>query len=176
VEEAEACDLTIKRLKASLNVREFHYVDLTQATRKAFFDGVGKHDFYYTVQTFHKARRKHGNWVKKEFFYDRIAAKFAENIKEFLEIAHACRLPDPLNAKVICDKGLDPAYLRAMGEHLRKFKDDGGRSLVEKVSSQRSISNNLIQMADMVLGAVVHPTHGHKAIIERKKWVELEWP
>lgn len=176
VEEAEACDRTVEQMKASLNVPEFHYVDLTQATRKAFLETVHKHDFGYVVQTFLKKRRKHGKWDEKEFFYDRIAAKFAESIGEFIRIAHVCRLPAPLNAKVVCDKGSDPEYMRAIGTHLRKFKDERGRSLIEKVSSQRSISNNLIQVADMVLGAVVHPTHGHKIILQQKKWVELEWP
>ena len=176
VEEAEACDQTIEQLKASLNVAEFHYVDLTPATRKAFLETILQHDFGYVVQTFVKKRRKHGKWAENKFFYDRIAAKFAEGIGEFLQIAHACRLPDPLNAKVVCDKGSDLAFMWAMGEHLRKFKDHRGRSLVEKVSSQRSISNNLVQAADMVLGTVVHPNHGHKSIIQRKKWIELEWP
>ncbi|HWY86134.1 MAG TPA: DUF3800 domain-containing protein [Gemmataceae bacterium] len=176
VEEAEACDQTIEKLKASLNVAEFHYIDLTHATRTAFFDAVNKHDFGYAVQTFLKERRKHGKWDDEKFFYDRIAAKFAESISEFVQIAHVCRHPDPLNAKVVFDKGPAPEFMRAMGEHLRKFKDHRGRSLVEKVSSQRSISNNLIQMADMVLGAVVHPIHGHKIVIQQKKWIELEWP
>jgi hypothetical protein len=176
VEEAEACEQTVEQLKASLNVAEFHYVDLTQATRKTFLEAILKHDFGYAVQTFIKKRRKHGKWTENEFFYDRIAAKFAEGIGEFLQIAHACRLPDPLNAKVICDKGPDPAFLRAMGEHLRKFKDHRGRPLIEKVSSQRAISNNLIQVVDMILGAIVHPNHGHKVINQKKKWIELEWP
>ena len=175
-EEAEACDQTVERLKAGLNVAEFHYVDLRQATRRAFFDAVREHDFGYIVQTFVKARRKHGNWNRNQFFYDRIALKFAETMEEFLRIAHACRLPEPLNAKVVCDKGADPAFLRAMGEHLRKFKDERGRSLVEKLSSRRSVSDNLVQVADMILGAVVHPKHDHKVAIERRKWAEMEWP
>ena len=133
VEEAEACAQTIEKLKASLNVSEFHYVDLTQATRKALLHGVCRHDFGYVVQTFVKARRKHGKWDEKDFFYDRVTAKFAESLEEFLQIASVCRLPVPLNAKVVCDKGPDPVYMRAMGEHLRRFKDDRGRSLVEKV-------------------------------------------
>jgi hypothetical protein len=176
VDEAEACDQTVEQLKAILNVAEFHYVDLTPATRKAFLEAVCKHDFGYIVQTFVKKRRKQGKWDENEFFYGRIASKFAEGVGEFLQIAQACRLPDPLNAKVVCDKGSDPAFLRAMSEHLLKFKDHRGRSVIEKVSSQRSISNNLVQVADMVLGTVVHPNHGHKVTIQRKKWVELEWP
>jgi hypothetical protein len=176
VDEAEECDQTVEQLKAILNVAEFHYVDLTPATRKAFLEAVCKHDFGYIVQTFVKKRRKHGNWAENKFFYDRIAAKFAEGIGEFLQIAHACRLPGPLNAKVVCDKGPDPAFLHAMDEHLRNFKDHRGRSLIEKLSSQRAVSNNLIQVADMVLGATVHPNHGHKGIIQKKQWVEQEWP
>jgi hypothetical protein len=114
--------------------------------------------------------------ASNKLFYDRIAAKFAEGVGEFLQIAHACRLPDPLNAKVVCDKGPAPVFLQALGEHLRKIKDHRGTSLSEKVSSQRALSNNLIQMADMVLGAIVHPNHGHTVIVQKKKWVELEWP
>ncbi len=176
VDEAEACNQTVGQLKASLNVAEFHYIDLTPATRKAFLEAVLKHNFGYVVQTFVKKRRKHKNWAENEFFYDRVAAKFAEGIGEFLRIAQVCRLPDSLNAKVVCDKGSDPAFMRAMGEHLLKFKDRRGRSLIEKVSSQRSISNNLVQVADMVLGTVVHPNHGLKSVIQKKKWIELEWP
>jgi hypothetical protein len=133
VEEAEACDQTIEQLKAGLNVAEFHSIDLTSKTQRVFLETVSKHDFYYVVQTFVKKRRKHGKWNEKAFFYDRIAAKFAESVGEFLQIAQACRLPDQLNAKVVCDKGPDPALMRAMGEYLRKLKDYRGRALVEKV-------------------------------------------
>jgi hypothetical protein len=31
-------------------------------------------------------------------------------------------------------------------------------------------------VVDMILGAIVHPNHGHKVINQKKKWIELEWP
>ena len=151
VEEAEACEQTVEQLKESLNVNEFHYIHLTHATQKAFFEAILKHDFGYVVQTFVKDWRKHGKWEDSEFFYDRIAEKFAGDIEEFLWIAHECRTSKYLNAKVVCDT-MDPAFIRAMGKHLQKFKGHRGRSLVEKVSSQRSISNNLVPCPRFIEG------------------------
>ncbi|WP_020475540.1 DUF3800 domain-containing protein [Zavarzinella formosa] len=175
-DEAETCNLAIEELKKTLGVREFHYVNLTSATRRLFLQKVASFKFDYVVQTVIKQRLKHGNWSKKGFFYDRIACKLADELEEYIRIAHACRLTEHLNGKVICDKGPSPEFMRSMGEHFKSFKDEEGRSLIEKVSSQRSESNNLIQLADMIVGAVVHPLHDFRDIIRERKLSELEWP
>jgi len=87
---AEACDQTVAELNHRLNVTEFHYVDLTTAARTAFLEAIVAHDFGYVVQTFVKSRRKHGLWSDTEFFYDRVASKFAERIEEYLRVAYEC--------------------------------------------------------------------------------------
>src|SRR5437899_320524 len=73
--EADACDQTVENLKQALNVKEFHYADLTQATRTAFFRSISNHEFGYVVQTFVKSRRRHGRWNDATFFFERVAEK-----------------------------------------------------------------------------------------------------
>jgi hypothetical protein len=74
----------------------------------------------------------------------------------------------------VADRNGDPEYMQALKKHLRTIKDEHGRPLVGKVTSHRSISFPLVQLADMVCGAVRH--RGYEKIIEGKRLQVLEWP
>src|ERR1019366_2265494 len=174
VREAEACAQTIAGLKTTLGVREFHWIDLNDARRTSFLNAILQHEFYYLLQTVEKTKLKHRDFRKKAFFYERVAEKMAEAVADFLHLAQGCCLPKPLNMSVVLERNDDADYMRSMGKHLRKIKDAHGRSLVGKVSSRRSIGDNLVQLADMICGALLHPTFD--TLIHKKKWKELRWP
>jgi hypothetical protein len=172
--EAAACEQTIASLKVSLHVDEFRWVNLDDSKRTAFLQTVVQHDFFYVAQTLVKKRLKHRDFRKKAFFYERVAEKSAVQIKDFLLLAQANCLPDPLNLSVVLDRNDDADYMRSMGKHLRSIKDARGKSLIGKVSSRRSHGQNLLQLADMVCGAVLHPPFDK--IVKNKKWQDLTWP
>ena len=174
-EGAEACARAVVRLGQELGVREFHFVDLTEANRRNFLQAVREYEFRYVVQTVVKERVVHKKlWRKKAFFYERVAEKLAAGVEEWLRLAQKNRLPKPLNAKIVADRNGDPEYMQALKKHLRIIKDEHGRSLVGKVTSHRSISSPLVQLADMVCGAIRH--RGYEKIIEGKRLQVLEWP
>jgi hypothetical protein len=173
-EEASACEQTITKLRAELGIREFHWVSLTDKERTDFLNAVLKHNFYYVAQTLDKGKVKHRGFRNKAFFYERVAEKMAEGIEDFLRIAQGCCEPKPLDMAVVLDRNGDREYMSSMGKHLKRIKDARGRSLVGKISSHRSISYDLLQLADMVCGAVLHQPFAK--IIKSKKWSELLWP
>lgn len=173
-EEAAACEEAILALKARLGIREFHFVDLDEWRRREFLQMVSDHEFAYVVQTLRKEGLRHKDWRKKAFFYDRAAERLAEGIREWLDIAQACCDPKPLNAKVVVDRTGDREYMQALGKRLRQVKGGDGKPLVGQVTSHRSVSYSLLQLADMVCGAVLHPGY-EKVILGRRLKVE-EWP
>jgi hypothetical protein len=173
-QEASACEQTISELRATVGVPYFHWVELDETKRKAFLNGVAKHDFYYVVQTLVKAKVKHRDFSKRTFFYERVAEKMAEGVEDFLDLAQACCSPEALESRVVLAKNGGPAYMRAMGKHLTSIRDAHGKSLVQTPTSRRAFTYGPVQLADMVCGAVLNPPLDKN--IKKKEWKEMSWP
>jgi hypothetical protein len=65
---------------------------------------------------------------------------------------------------------------------VRRLKDDSGKCFIKKVRAQDSSKNNLVQLADMIVGAVARSFTGKKdageyrsLIAHREMKVEI-WP
>jgi len=60
-----------------------------------------------------------------------------------------------VNAKVVLDKTGEKAFTRSIQGYLKKHtKTQDGTSRIKKVSTEDSQKNDLLQLADMVCGAV----------------------
>jgi hypothetical protein len=91
-------------------------------------------------------RKLYGARFKKpKEFYEFSVGIVSENIRPLLD-----------NSKIIIDKNGDRPFRQRFGEGLkRQVRDKEGNCLIKKVTMEASQSNNLLQLADMICGAVV---------------------
>ena len=87
------------------------------------------------------------------------------------------------NAKITLDKTGEKAFTRSMQGYLKKHtRRDDGTARVRKVRAEDSKKNNLLQLADMVCGAVarsfdeIRKTDRYRLqLAEKERYVQL-WP
>jgi c-di-GMP-related signal transduction protein len=168
-----ACDRTIDGLKMEMKKPssfEFHFSSSPDKTRCRFLERVSHDDFRYA-----------GFVVDKRKLYGR---RF-QNPKEFYEfsVGIVCEQVKPLlqDAKVIIDENGDRAFRQKLEKLLKsQMTDKDGMCRIKKVTMQTSHSNNLLQLADMVCGAVMRSytasDHRFRDLVKkREKFVQL-WP
>ena len=147
-EEALAADQRIQLLKRELGFSpefEFHFNKLKGSFREAFLSAVASYDFFYFSIVINKAKLKGPGFKFKESFYKYTCGLVFENAKPYLD-----------NATVVIDGSGSREFRRQLASYLRKRVNEtkgDGRS-IGKVKIQDSHRNNLLQMADMVCGAI----------------------
>ncbi len=154
---AGACDRSIDALRAELGfpiTREFHFTECSDKVREAFFRCVADENFCY-----------HAFVIDKENLY--ASAPTFRNGRLFYQFAVSIVCENARNlltdAKVVIDKHGDRAFKQQLEKMLkRQMTEEDGRCLVRKVNMEASHSNNLVQLADMVCGAVAR-SHNNSA-------------
>ena len=144
-DEALACDQRIELLKHELKLPkgfEFRFSKLRKEQRIKFFEAVLPYSFFYFAVVINKdPDRLYGDGFKiKESFYKYTCSLVFENAKPYLK-----------DAIIIIDGSGSREFKRQFKTYLRKKI---GTSIVKKVKIQSSHNNNLIQLADMVAGAI----------------------
>ena len=144
-DEALACDQRIELLKRELKLSknsEFKFNKLRKEQRIKFFEAVLPYSFFYFAVVINKDPNKlYGDgFVVKESFYKYTCSLVFENAKPYLK-----------NATIIIDGSGSREFKRQLKTYLRKKV---GSDIIKKVKVQSSHSNNLVQLADMVVGAV----------------------
>lgn len=173
-EQARACESAITDLRSRLHLPpdfEFHFAEISNDLRAAFFAAVEGHEFSYTACVVFKRQLSGREWDDKGHFYREVAGLIVGNLEEDLRIARECK-GRILNAKVTVDDNRDPAYLKALKDRFGDLRDGDGRPLVEKVRWGRSRSETLLQLADMVCGAVVRAHQGepvHRRLVKHRE-------
>jgi hypothetical protein len=146
-EEAAAADRAIASLRQQLRFDdkyEFHFSKCGHPIRERFLTAVASHGFFYHAIIINKKRLKGPGFHIKESFYKYACSLVFENAKPLLS-----------NATVILDGSGSREFRKQLATYLRrKVSDRGGKRLIGKIKVQDSISNNLLQLADMVCGAV----------------------
>jgi len=145
IDEAIACDQRIGLLKKELRLRdsiEFKFSKANFEQRVAFIKAVLPYSFFFFSVVINKDPKKlWGDGFKvKESFYKYTCGLVFENAKPYLK-----------NAIVIID-GCGSRTFRLQLQTYLKHKV--GNGIIEKIKIQDSKKNNLIQLADMVAGAV----------------------
>jgi len=147
-EEALATDRRIQSLKGELNLPaefEFHLNKVKGACREAFLSAVAGFNWFYFSMVINKRKLTGPGFKFKETSYKYACGLVFENAKPHLD-----------NATVVIDGSGSREFRRALGTYLRRRINDvkrGGR-FIGKIKVQDSQSNNLLQLADMVCGAV----------------------
>ena len=147
-EEALATDQRIQLLKRELNFPpefEFHFNKVKGAYRETFLTAVAGFSWFYFSIVINKRKLTGAGFKFKESFYKYACGLVFENAKPYLD-----------NATVVIDGSGSREFRRELGTYLRKRINDkkGDSRFIGKIKLQDSQSNNLLQLADMVCGAV----------------------
>ena len=175
-EEALACDQRIKLLKRELNLPEsfeFHFHRNSRRVRESFLRAVLPYQFFYYGIVINKTKLFGEGFKNKESFYKYACGLLFENAKEKLE-----------NATVLIDESGRELFKYQLASYLRKkFNTPEGKKHIKKVKTQNSKGNNLLQLADMMAGAINRSLDGRKKdqdyfrkiIKSREIYVQI-WP
>lgn len=175
-EGALAADQRITQLRTELGFRpdyEFHFNKMNRDLREAFLGAVAGQDFFYFSIVINKQNLRGPGFKFKESFYKYACSLVFENAKAHLD-----------QATVVIDGSGSREFRRQLGAYLRRRVNPkaGESRFIRSVKVQESHSNNLIQMADVVCGAVAR-SFGDKQdakvyrqlVSHREIYVQL-WP
>jgi len=143
---AADCDNLIDEMRVSMRLHEnyeFHFNRCSDSIREKFLRGVIGEDFFYSSVVLNKAKLWGEGFKDKSSFYKYTTRLVFENIKEHLQ-----------RATVIIDRCGERRFRDSLGSYLRRKINDGDSELIKKVKMEPSHSNNLLQLVDMVSGAV----------------------
>lgn len=183
VEEVEACRLAIAGVRKDVlrvpKAFEFKFSRINPGQRTAFFEGVAGLPFRFVVCSIAK-RRADARALTKDHIYRTAAEAVAGALCEFYRIAEACK-GSPLNERVSADHTNDPVYFGHLRAAFLSLKSErkSGAGLVKSVKPVKSHADDLIQLVDMVCGAVGRSLDGDRElyrIIQGKRIDVIEWP
>ena len=175
-EEAEAADERINLLRREMRLEpyfKFRFNKCRRNFREQFFRAVTPYQFFYYGIVINKdpAKLWGEGFQHKEPFYKYASSLVFENAKAFLN-----------NATVVIDGSGSKDFRRQLERYLKLRINDPGYRFIRKVKVQDSSRNNLIQLADMIAGAV-NRSFGTKGdaqvyrqiVSHREVYVQL-WP
>ncbi|ACB73822.1 DUF3800 domain-containing protein [Opitutus terrae] len=163
---AASLETTIAQLRHKLHTPpdyEFHFTATCAAWRESFMKEVNGLNFRYHPIVINKPALRGEGFKCKDSFY-----KFACRI--VLENA-AKELSD---ATVVLDGCGSREFQRELGSYLRRRLNpsDAAGLVIKKLKIQDSRRNNLLQLADMVCGAVARSFSGRKDAQLYRRWLK----
>ena len=145
-DEANAADKRIELLKKEMGFPdhfEFHFAKLRGDYREQFLKAIAKFDFFYCSIVINKAKLTGKGFQFADSFYKYACSLVFENAKPRLK-----------SATVVIDGSGSRQFQTQLSTYLRKRASKRNENLISKVKVQNSKANNLLQMADMICGAV----------------------
>jgi len=151
---------------------EFHFNKLKPGYRRTFLEAVARYRFFYFAVVVDKTKMAGFEFQFNESLYKYACGLIFEKMKP--------RLSD---ANVVIDESGSKNFKSELKRYLvRRLKDDSGKCFIKKIRTQDSRKNNLVQLADMIAGAVARSFSGKKdsreyrsLIAHREMNVEV-WP
>lgn len=153
-DEALACDQRVGLLRKELRLNEnfeFHFHRNSNRVREAFFKAILPYQFFYYGIVINKRRLFGEGFRNKESFYKYACGLLFENAKEKLE-----------RATVVIDESGRELFKYQLAKYLKNKVNTENKNCLKKVKMQNSKSNNLLQLADMIAGAVNRSLGEHK--------------
>lgn len=148
-EEAAAVEQRITLLKRELRLPdgfEFHFSKLKAGWREAFLRAVSPYEWFYFSVVINKARLTGKGFQFPDPFYKYTCGLVFQNAKPYLN-----------DSIVVIDGSGGRDFRNQLNTYLRKRINEGGgdgAKFIRKVKVQDSDRNLLLQLADMVCGAV----------------------
>ncbi len=175
-DEAQAADDRINPLKRELRLSprfEFRFNKCQRGLREQFLRAVAPYQFFYYGIVINKDPAKlWGEGFKyKESFYKYASSLLFENAKAFLN-----------NSIVIIDGSGSRDFRKQLERYLKQRVNEPGNRFIRKVKVQESYRNNLIQLADMIAGAINRSfstktdSQTYRSIISHREMYVQLWP
>ena len=146
-DEANECDERITLIRADLGLPEhyeFHFSHCSKAVRREFLERAATFEFFYLAVVINKRRLSGHAFRVKESLIKYASRLVFENAK-----------PQLRDAIVVIDSSGSKDFRNQLASYLKEqMEDNGGCRLIRKVKTSRSDGNNLLQLADMVSGAI----------------------
>ncbi len=153
---------------------EFHFAKNKDATRKAFFTAAKDMDFTAFIFVADKTRLSQSDFKDRDTFYKSICGSAFERAKYLMR-----------NADVLFDESGGEKFKKELGSYLRKRVNSDAKN-IKNVGTEKSAgtsqSSSLIQLADMVCGAVYRSLQGgddaevYQKMIKHKLDAVIFWP
>jgi hypothetical protein len=172
-DDADLCDERINLIRPELGLPEhfeFHFSKCSKAIRRNFLEKVAPFGFFYLSVVLDKLKLYSPEFRVKESLVKYASGLVFENAKPHLR-----------DAIVVIDASGSKDFRNQLSTYLKKrIKGDGGCRLIKKVKTSRSDGNNLVQLADMVSGAVwrsfKHQDASLRGLISLRELRVQVWP
>ena len=170
---AEACDRNIHRLQRELKrppQYEFHFSHCSDRVRHVFLRTLDAEAFRYAGFVVEKKKLYEKRFRNPKQLYEFAVRLAREQVEAVLE-----------DAKVIIDKNGDRKFKEQLERSLKAHMTDAdGVCGIKRVTMETSHSNNLVQLADMVCGAVGRSfTSGDdsfRTLVKQHEGAVQRWP
>lgn len=174
-DEALACEQRIALLRRELRIDErfeFHFHKNSDRIRESFFRAILPYSFFYYGIIINKEKLFGQGFKNKESFYKYACGLLFENAKEKLK-----------DAIVVVDQSGRKLFKYQLASYLKQKVNTRDHDCIKKVKMQDSHRNDLLQLADMVSGAVFRSFDGGKkdrtvfrGIIQSREMYVQVWP
>lgn len=151
---------------------EFHFSHCSHKKRMGFLNGVAPFKFWYYAFSLNKDKTWDGAFSDKESLHKHVMRFIFENLSSV--IRHAIIKMDHCGSE---------SFRGRLAKHLRgRINRMGEVPIIKDVRMVDSATNNLVQLADMVCGAIVRSLGTKKngdeyvALIRRRSRGLREWP
>jgi len=140
--------------------------------RRMFLEAIARYNFFYCAVIIDKSKLTERNFQFKESIHKYACGLLLERVKPWLS-----------DAIVVVDGSESKRFRHELKSYLiRRLKDGSGKCFIKKVRVLDSRTTNLLQLADMVVGAVARSFSGKKdsreyrsLIVHRELNMEV-WP
>jgi len=152
-DEADAADTRIHLLRREMSLPknyEFHFNSCNRKIKETFFKALFPYNFFYIGIIINKQKLWGEGFKHKESFYKYISSLIFQNARPYLK-----------QAKVIIDGCGSRDFKQSLKTYLRK-KSNMTANEIKKFVMQDSHKNNLLQLADMVAGAIYRNCNKNK--------------
>jgi hypothetical protein len=142
---AEKADARIGLIRQELFLtpnHEFKFHNSRPNVRRHFLEQTLAYNWFYLVVAINKKKLYSPTFQSPEMFYNYSTSLVFENAK-----------PQLNQAIVVIDKSSSKGFRHELSRYLRAKIDTAG-TLIKKIKHEDSKRNNLLQLADMVAGAV----------------------
>jgi len=174
-DQAERCAQAICELRRELRLSErfeFHFNKCSDRFRAAFLERVAGYGFYNHSFVVNKDKLLGDGFRQKSSFYKFVCGMVAENLKPHLK-----------NASLTFDKCGDRLFKSQLSKYLKNRINTEEHCAIRKIKFEESHTNQLLQLADMVCGAVARSRKSgevnagrFRAIIKSREWKLRVWP
>lgn len=172
---AQLCNQRIDELRDELGYGdrwEFHFNKCSRDIRERFLRGVSGQSFQYSAFILNKKKAIGAGFQHKKTFYKYPVKLACENLADQLR-----------DAVIVLDRCGEREFMKEVDRYLRRALNKKHPGSIKKVKSDRSHNNNLVQLADMVCGAVARSyragkkdRHLYRTIIRAKETRVQLWP